>query len=521
MLKDRIVTVESGTLRGLHGWDTRVIAFKGIPYAAPPVGALRWKAPEPPASWEGIRDAFEYGNISVQPQPGKNPEDFWSREIHPTGTEFSMSEDCLYLNVFTSARSEQERLPVLFYIHGGGYKGGYPQEIEFNWEQVAKKGVVAVAVTYRLGVMGFFAHPQLSEESPEECKGNFGLQDQLAALRWVKRNIAAFGGDPDRITIAGQSAGAGSVQALLTSPYVEEGLIKGAIIESGITIDMGDLDSFMQPAALEEAYQNGERLLALADVHSVEEARKIPAEKLVEIEDTKMGPGFHFQPTLDGIFLTETPGKACAAGRMKNVPVLAGYNRGETESFIRMFLQTPESMDTFEAFLMRYGEKADRFRALADVRTDEDVKRLFERDAMADLIAGTRLFGSMRDKYGQKAYLYEFDPEIPGEDHPGSYHGSEMWFAYASLERCWRPFKGVHYDLERQVNGYWTNFVKTGSPNGCDWTGEKLPVWDAFSEENPFVMRFTDHPAPSDQEIDDLMRFRMEFAWERLSEGKH
>ena len=234
-MKNLQVTVEEGKIRGIHGWDPRVAVFRGIPYAAPPVGELRWRAPEPPEKWGGVRVADTYGSIACQSVPGSRPEEFWTREIHPTGQEFEMSEDCLYLNIYTTARTGKEKLPVLIYIHGGGFKGGYPYEVEFDWEHMAKKGIVAVSIAYRLGVLGFLAHPWLSEESPDEAKGNYGTLDQLAALKWVKRNIAAFGGDPDKITIAGQSAGAMSVQNLMTSPLAE-GLIGGAIIESGVTV---------------------------------------------------------------------------------------------------------------------------------------------------------------------------------------------------------------------------------------------------------------------------------------------
>ena len=164
------VTIETGKLQGIHGWDPRIAVFKGIPYAAPPVGELRWRAPQPAAGWEGVRMADQYGPIACQPVPGSNPREFWTREIHPTGPEFEMSEDCLYLNVYTPARTGEEKLPVLMYIHGGGFKGGYPYEIEFDWEHMAQKGIVVVSIAYRLGVLGFLAHPWLSKEAPEDPK---------------------------------------------------------------------------------------------------------------------------------------------------------------------------------------------------------------------------------------------------------------------------------------------------------------------------------------------------------------
>lgn len=203
---------------------------------------------------EGVRKADQYGPIACQPVPGSNTEEFWTREIHPTGMEFEMSEDCLYLNVYTTARTGEEKLPVLIYIHGGGFKGGYPYEVEFDWEHMAKKGIVVVSIAYRLGVLGFLAHPWLSAEAPEDPKGNYGTLDQLAALKWVRRNIAVFGGDPAQITIAGQSAGAMSVQNLMTSPMAE-GLIDGAIIESSITAAFAEKEDRSHP--LEKAEKVG------------------------------------------------------------------------------------------------------------------------------------------------------------------------------------------------------------------------------------------------------------------------
>ena len=272
------VIVENGKLQGGHGWDPRVAVFRGIPYAAPPIGQLRWRAPMPAASWEGIRMADQYGPIACQPVPGSNPEEFWTKEIHPTGMEFKMSEDCLYLNVYTTARRGDEKMPVLLYIHGGGFKGGYPYEVEFDWEHMAKKGIVVVSIAYRLGVLGFLSHPWLTAEAPDEPKGNYGTMDQLAALKWVKRNISAFGGDPERVTIAGQSAGAMSVQNLMTSPMAD-GLIGGAIIESSVTVAFAEKKDRRHP--LDKAEATGALFFEKAGIKSLKEAREIPAMELV------------------------------------------------------------------------------------------------------------------------------------------------------------------------------------------------------------------------------------------------
>ena len=511
-MKNLQVTVEEGKLQGIHGWDPRVAVFRGIPYAAPPVGELRWRAPEPPEKWEGVRVADIYGPIACQSVPGSNPEEFWTREIHPTGQEFEMSEDCLYLNVYTTARTGEEKLPVLIYIHGGGFKGGYPYEVEFDWEHMAKKGIVVVSIAYRLGVLGFLAHPWLSAEAPDEAKGNYGTMDQLAALKWVKRNIAAFGGDPDRITIAGQSAGAMSVQNLMTSPMAK-GLIKGAIIESSVTVAFAEKADRSHP--LKAAEKLGEEFFEKAKIGSLAEARRMPARELVHLEDEVLGPGVHFEPVIDDIVIKEFNFEAYKRGHHHRIPVLAGYNRGEALSFSKMFGKSYETLVDLRGYASGFGEKAQEFLSLCHAKSDEDVKALFESDAMLDLPAGARMFGYIQASQGRKTYLYEFDADIPGEDHAGSYHGSEMWFAYDGLARCWRPFTGKHYDLARQVSSYWVNFVKTGDPNGKDTIGEELPRWESFTADNEFVMEFTDVPARSERKVDPLMKFRIDYTLQR------
>lgn len=502
------VIVENGKLQGVHGWDPRVAVFRGIPYAAPPIGQLRWRAPMPAASWEGIRMADQYGPIACQPVPGSNPEEFWTKEIHPTGMEFKMSEDCLYLNVYTTARRGDEKMPVLLYIHGGGFKGGYPYEVEFDWEHMAKKGIVVVSIAYRLGVLGFLSHPWLTAEAPDEPKGNYGTMDQLAALKWVKRNISAFGGDPERITIAGQSAGAMSVQNLMTSPMAD-GLIGGAIIESSVTVAFAEKKDRRHP--LDKAEATGALFFEKAGIKSLKEAREIPAMELVRLEDEVLGAGIHFEPAIDGRIIRESNFDAYRNNHHQRIPVIAGYNRGEAESFSKVFSAAVETVEDFREYAAGFGDKAEEFMALCQVKDDEDIKKLFSGNAMLDLPAGARLFGYLQDSQERETYLYEFNADIPGEDQAGSYHGSEMWFAYDSLARCWRPFTGKHYDLARQVSSYWANFVKTGNPNGKDTAGEELPEWKSFTAENEFVMEFTDRPMESAVKADPLMKFRIDY----------
>lgn len=506
----RKVTIETGELQGVFGYDPRITVFKGVPYALPPVGELRWRGPQPMNVWSGVRMADHYGPISCQHIPGENPDDFWTRELHPAGPEYDMSEDCLYVNVFTPAKTGDEKLPVLVYIHGGGYQGGYPYEVEFDWEHMARKGIVVVAVTYRLGIMGFLTNDIISEGNGCELQGNYGLQDQLFAIKWTKKNIKAFGGDPEKITIAGQSAGAGAVQCLLASPMAE-GLISGAIVQSGIFAEFGDVKAPINPLELQYAKKLGNEFFEKAGITNLEEARKISPMELIQLEERCLDLGIHFQPVVDGVFLKETPFDAMKNNNHHNVPVLAGYNAGEARGFMKM-CKMPETVAQYEEFIKVYKERQEEIRKLYPIHTDEDVEKLFDKDGFIDLIAGTRMFGYIQSSQGREAYLYEFDADIPGEDNAGSFHGSELWFAYDSLARSWRPFVGKHYDLARQVSSYWVNFIKTGNPNGKDNFGNKLPQWKAFTPENQFIMGFRDVPEENYTYTDKLMKFRIDFA---------
>ena len=233
--------------------------------------------------------------------------------------------------------------------------------------------------------------------------------------------------------------------------------------------------------------------------------------ELVRLEDEVLGAGIHFEPAIDGRIIRESNFDAYRNNHHQRIPVIAGYNRGEAESFSKVFSAAVETVEDFREYAAGFGDKAEEFMALCQVKDDEDVKKLFSGNAMLDLPAGARLFGYLQDSQERETYLYEFNADIPGEDQAGSYHGSEMWFAYDSLARCWRPFTGKHYDLARQVSSYWANFVKTGNPNGKDTAGEELPEWKSFTAENEFVMEFTDRPMESAVKADPLMKFRIDY----------
>lgn len=501
------VNTESGILQGVFGWDPRILVFKGIPYAAPPTGERRWRAPQPAEKWDGIRMADHYGPMAMQPQPGADPEDFWTRELHPVATEFEMSEDCLYLNVFTPARKGDEKLPVLCYFHGGGYKGGYPYEVEFDWEHMARKGIICVGITYRLGVMGFLAHPELAGEQPGEPVGNYGVQDQLYALQWVKRNISAFGGDPERITIAGQSAGSGSVQCQLTSPMAK-GILSGAIIESGVTIPFCDVQDCLSPIPLEKALRNGVYFFEQAGIRDLKEARGVPAEKLVELTEEIFGRSIRFQPVVDGIYLKETFFEAMKHGNWPDIPIMTGYNVGELEMFRHYVSGLPETVEELTEFSKVYGDGADTFLSLCQAETDDELREYLKQDAWNNMKVSCRICGEILAQMGRKVFLYEFDADVPGEDNPGSFHGAELWFAYDSMARSWRPFTGKHYDMARQISSYWANFVKQGNPNGTDCLGYPLPAWSAYAADTRKMMFFEETAAERETVLDPAMELR-------------
>lgn len=330
--------------------------------------------------------------------------------------------------------------------------------------------MVVVSIQYRLGIFGFLASSALSDVHREEGKGNYGIEDQIAALRWTFENIRAFGGDPGRITIAGQSAGAMSVQCLLASPLTE-GMISGAIVESCIEGEFPELPVFANSMSASEAV--GNEFMEKAGYKTLEDLQAVDAEVLLHQVDELLGPGFHFIPTIDGRVLTESPFRSYLHDHHKRVPMIVGYNRGETLTFARV---------------------------------EEKVSDAGIEDADLGIIVATRMFGFIQDSQDRTVYLYEFDGDIPGEDHIGSYHGSEMWFAYDSLSRCDRPFTGRHYDLARKISSYWANFIKAGDPNGMDTAGYELPRWEKFTKDNDFMMLFRDIPMKSPKVTNQRMK---------------
>ncbi len=438
----RTVQTETGLLKGIPGADPRVTAFKGVPFAAPPVGENRWRAPQPAEKWEGVREAYAFGPISMQDVPGIGG-GVYDLEWH-VDPEIPMSEDCLYLNVWTSARDSEEKQPVLVWFFGGGYQWGYTAEMEFDGERLARRGVIVVSIGYRLGVFGFLAHPEISKECPQ-APGNFGLLDQQAGLQWVKRNIAAFGGDPDRITLAGQSAGGSSVMYQMTCEQ-NYSLISGAVIFSGmIRMPVRDDDLF-RPLMLSEAEKKGEDFLSYLGVSGIEEARKLDAETIRDRYSSYAADHPRMFPFVDGCFSKGDPMERFISGDRAPVPVLSG----NTE-------------DEFVVDGVNVVEKS--------------VKEAF-------------LAAKANHPESSPMYYYRFAPDIPGSDHPGTFHSVDLWFFFETLGKCWRPMAGRHFELARRMCDYFANFIKTGDPNGAGWDQEMLPRWESYSKDTPLEMVF-------------------------------
>ena len=515
----RNVETKYGILRGLVGKDSRIAVFRGVPYAKPPIGELRWKAPQEQESWEGVKTCYEYGPMPMMRRnPGEDKNAFYTKELHPVAMDYEMSEDCLYLNIFTPAETPDDNLPVFCYIHGGGLQDGYNYEIEFDGERVARRGVVVVMISYRLGLFGFLAHPEITAETPAgEPVSNFGMQDQSMALHWVKDNIKAFGGDPDRIVIAGQSAGAGSVQTQICSPK-NEGIIKGAICQSAVSMGFGEnFGRRGRGGTLADAEKTGIDFFEKAGIKDLAEARSLDAKDLMKrlLDASPKGSmfGYFFGTCIDGVFITEDTVSCYYNDHLPDIPMMVGVCMGESVG--GMFGGGGPKYPTYEEFLANaenYGEDKEAFLAAADVHSDEDVKKIYDRYDFNGMIGGSRGFCELRSAMGKKVYFYIFDHDIPG-DNAGSFHGSDLWFMFDSLANSWRPFEGKHYDLARQVCSYWTNFVKCGDPNGDgkDYNGNPLPEWRPYTPADSAVMMFRDVSATETMEESPVIKFRVEY----------
>ena len=480
---NRIVKTENGFVRGAASSYPLVTAFKGIPFAAPPVGKNRWRVPQPAANWEGIRDCYTFAPAAMQQRPHADFENMYIREFY-VDPDFEQSEDCLYLNVWTPSVHFNDRLPVIVWYHGGGMQGGYTSEMEFTGEHMAKRGVVFVSIAYRLGVFGYLAHPEITAEGKANGEGyaNFGLHDQRAGLTWVKRNIAAFGGDPDAITISGQSAGGRSVLFHSMTPYTKPGDFHRVISQSGVGIPYFGYDY----PELSRAEEEGGRFFASLGVENLDQARQIDAETL-RIAGVRY-TGMRWGVCVDGDFIPEHPCTLLAEGKFQKVPMLCGCTQKDAQ-----WLAGCGDANTLAGRIhQHFPIRTEKILALCR-EAGEDLEAQIAQCNVNIHRFGYELLARRLADFNEDTYLYFFDSDMPGDEH-GAFHSAELWFVFETLQLCWRPFEGRHYELARKVCNYWTNFVKNGNPNGLDHDAAAMPVWRPYTQAEPFVMHLSDVP---------------------------
>jgi para-nitrobenzyl esterase len=509
------IAIEGGKISGLAlGENKDVLAFKGIPYVKPPVGPLRWKPPEPVEAWEGVLQTTEYGAACLQPDLPGIPMKHAKR-----------SEDCLYLNVWTTAKSADEKRPVMVWIHGGGNVIGsadFGTPAGTDPGRLALQGVVVVSFNYRLGPFGYFAHPLLSRESPHNASGNYGLLDQIAALKWVQNNIKVFGGDPGNVTIFGESAGSHNVGYLMASPLAK-GLFHRAIGESGsVYIDFMNRHLREGWYGMEPMEKQGERVTK--DVGCAEEAdllaalRALSAEKILEgFKPVMFPPGNIFSPGIDGWVLPDDVMTIFDQGKQNMVPLIAGANGDEMTVFMPM-VPFP-TVDAYRGFLKSpqgYGTFGDDIFALYPAKEPPDILKSF-RDVSADsfFVGPTRNLVRAVNKTGTKAYMYHFTMTWPGPMAAmGAFHSAELPFVMDNLERVKNStqtlFEAKHQAFANTMSAYWVQFAKTGDPNK-----EGLPEWPAYDAAKDQYMEFGEAVKAGQ----GLRKEKLDF-WERFNDDK-
>jgi para-nitrobenzyl esterase len=489
-----VVKISDGSVQGI--FEDGLTIYRGIPFAAPPVGDLRWRAPQPLKKWDTVLRAKKFAPGPIQ---GGNP---------PAGK----SEDCLCLNIWSPAKSSTEKIPVLVWIYGGGFNGGSTSEFSYSGEKLAKKGVVLVSIAYRVGQLGFLAHPELSAETSNHVSGNYGLLDMIAGLKWVQKNIAAFGGDPNKVTIFGESAGGIAVSMLCASPLAK-GLFRGAISQSGGSFGPPRVTTFPGEnlKKLHDAESAGDAYVKNAGYSSIADLRKLDADKLPAIRGLAW-------PIIDGYLIPDDQYKLYEAGKYNDVAIMVGYNSDEGASFSPP--KTPA--DYITAVKTRYGKFADDLLKAYPVDSTSVPKTA--RDIMRDAAFGwhTWSWATLQSKTGKsKVFYYYFDqhPDYP-EGSPrygyGSPHAQDVNYVFEHLDASNPQTTKSDLEISDAMATYWTNFAKYGDPNSSG-----LPNWPTFNDKKPVVMYFsqTPHtgPVPSAKSLEVLDAY---FKWRRTSEGQ-
>ncbi|HSD27486.1 MAG TPA: carboxylesterase family protein [Vicinamibacteria bacterium] len=477
------VRTKAGVVEGAAAPEGAVRAFLGIPFAAPPVGDLRWRDPQPVAPWTGVRKAAAFGPRCLQ---GRIFDDMVFRD--------EPGEDCLYLNVWTPARSSSEKLPVMVWIHGGGFQAGSASEPRQDGGRLARKGVVVVGINYRLGVFGFLAHPALTKESGRGASGNYGLMDQVAALRWVSDNVAAFGGDPGNVTIFGESAGSFAVSALVASPLAR-GLFHRAIGESGAYLGRHALE----PRTLAASEESGAKLAASVGAASLADLRARAGDEVLRAA-VRFQPWF--APTVDGFVLPQDPGEIYAAGAQARVPLLAGSNADEVRAGVVLGRQRPTATSFAEETRSRYGAAADALLKVYPAGSDDEALE------SAAALAGDLFLGYATWKWtdvhgrtgGAPVYRYSFDRRIPVAPGTkvqgklatardvGARHAGEIEYVFGALDSQPKvPWEDADRRLSDLMMTCWSNFARAGDPNGPG-----LPKWPRYDSADGFAVMHLD-----------------------------
>ncbi|HEY1794399.1 MAG TPA: carboxylesterase family protein [Opitutaceae bacterium] len=479
------VRIDSGVIEGRPADAHGVRAFLGIPFAAPPVGELRWKSPQPVAPWEGVRKAVEFG---PRPMQAHIYDDMVFRDDGP-------SEDCLYLNVWTPAASAGEKLPVMVWIFGGGYQAGGTSEPRQDGAHLATRGVIVVSMNYRLGIFGFFSHPALSAESGHGS-GNYGLMDQTAALRWVRDNIAAFGGDPANVTLFGESAGSYSVSVQMATPTAR-GLFARAIGESGSLVGTRRYPAHVR--SLADAEKEGTDFARSVGASSLAGLRSVDGAKLLEA--SRKGAKFHWGVVVDGEVLPEDVHSIYASGRQARVPLLAGWNADESRVYAVFGDKRPTAASFMGEVRAKYGAIAGDVLRLYPAATDEEaVRSAGDLEGDRFIISSTWTWVQYQEKTGVPVYRYLFSRHIPipdgtmingslaTSDDTGAPHAGEIPYVFHNLAANpaiqWQP---ADWDLSDAIETYWTNFARTGNPNG-----KGVPEWPRYTEKDGYPVLHLD-----------------------------
>ena len=494
------VRTQAGLVQGTM--QDGITVYKGIPFAAPPLGNLRWRAPQPPAPWTGVKQADKFAPACIQ-----TPVVFPALGMDT----YPVNEDCLYLNVWTPAKSPKDKLAVMVWIYGGGFSIGATSLATYDGMNFAKKGVVLVSVAYRVGPLGFLADPELTAEQGGHS-GNYGLLDQIAGLQWVKRNIAAFGGNPNRVTIFGESAGGISVSMLAASPLAK-GLFQGAISESGGSFGPARLsnEGGENVPPLAGAESKGAAFFSKLGASSLADARKLSADAILKGGPPGLGGGFW--PTFDGYALPGDQYKLYEAGKYNDTPVLIGTNSDEGA----LFVQSTTAAAHLASVHSGYGEYADKILAAYPAGSETEALRS-ARDLARDTTFGwhTWAWARLQAKTGKgKVFVYYFSHRPPYPDTPqfkdwGAAHAAELSYVFGNFPSSQTPSSADKVVAE-QVSSYWVNFAKTGDPNGAG-----LPAWPAFTEADPQAMNLdvTSKAIPYPN-LDKLKVLEGYYAWRR------